>query len=281
MNTRRAGLGVHDADRCCTQQTSSAFASAHNAVLPSTPAVLRPALSCATRRTLSKAFARERSINLCKLRTLFRSPSCDAVKIRCRKRRTSRSARSQSTWSQSNRSSSGPFTATAVAASNVPIGSNVVVIATSTDSPDPRQRPFGPRHQSLSGRLSPTTSRSLVAPPGFPVTFRPPAFASRVIPSPLGTSAFLTVGPPTTTAAVSDPIGIATFRTCKMRPDWVPSRPRGGGTHPARSTLSAGACRFPAASPARPAPTSHLRAPDDEATSRVHSRSPARSFPHP
>lgn len=181
------------------------------------------------------------------------------MKIRCRKRRTSRSAWSQSTWSQSKRSSSGPFTATGVAASNLPIGSNAVVIATSTDSPDPRQRPFGPGQASLSGRLFETTSGSLAMLSRFPVAFRLPAFASRVIPSPLGTSAFLTVSPPTTTTAVSDPIGIATFRICKMRPDWVPSRPRGGGAHPARSTLSAGACRFTTASPARPASTSHLR----------------------
>jgi hypothetical protein len=69
----------------------------------------------------------------------------------------------------------------------------------------------------------------------FPVAFRLPAFASRVILRPLGTSAFLTVSPPTATNVASDPIGIATFRTCKMRPVWVPSRPRDGGAHPAGS----------------------------------------------
>jgi hypothetical protein len=115
---RRTGLGVHNADRRCTQQASSVFVPAHNAVLPSMPAVFRPALISATRRTLSKAFARDRNINLCKLRTLFRSPSLDAVKIRCRKRRTSSSTRSQSTWSQSGRLSSGPVTTTFAAASN-------------------------------------------------------------------------------------------------------------------------------------------------------------------
>ena len=55
---------------------------------PSTPAVKRPALRSVTRRTLKSVFARERSINFCRLRTLFRSPACDAVKIRCRNRRT-------------------------------------------------------------------------------------------------------------------------------------------------------------------------------------------------
>ena len=45
--------------------------------LPSTPAVLRPALSSVTRRTATSALARERSINFCRLRTFFRSPARD------------------------------------------------------------------------------------------------------------------------------------------------------------------------------------------------------------
>ena len=56
--------------------------------LPSTPAVLRPALISVTRRTATSALLRERSINFCRLRTFFRSPACDAAKIRCRSRRT-------------------------------------------------------------------------------------------------------------------------------------------------------------------------------------------------
>lgn len=96
--------------------------------------------------------------------------------------------------------------------------------------------------------------------PRFPAAFRPPAFASRVILRPLGISASLTVSPPTAAKATSDPNGIATFRTRKMRPEWVPSQPRGGGAHPAERSSSAGACRFPTASPARPATTSHPRA---------------------
>lgn len=69
----------------------------------------------------------------------------------------------------------------------------------------------------------------------FPVAFRLPAFASRVILRPLGSSAFLAVDPPTRTSPAPDPIGIATFRTRKMRPERVPSRPRDGGAHPAGS----------------------------------------------
>jgi len=80
---------------------------------PSMPAVLRPALTSVTRRTATSVFARERSINFCKLRTRLRSPACDAAKILCHKRRTSSSAVRQSMAYQSRMSSSGPFTITA------------------------------------------------------------------------------------------------------------------------------------------------------------------------
>ena len=94
----------------------------------------------------------------------------------------------------------------------------------------------------------------------FPVAFRPPAFASRVILFPLRSSAFLTVGLPTTTTHRPDPDGVTTFHTREMRPGWVPSRPRDGGAHPAGSlSPPAGACRFPAASPTRPTATTHQR----------------------
>jgi hypothetical protein len=52
MNTRRTGIGDHRADRRCTQPASSAFWDADNEAFPSTPAVWRPALNSATRRTL-------------------------------------------------------------------------------------------------------------------------------------------------------------------------------------------------------------------------------------
>jgi len=87
---------------------------------------MRPALSSVTRRTLTSVFDRDRSISFCRLRTRLRSPACDAVKIRCRSRRTSSSARSQLTLSQLQGPSSGPFTT--LVASNLPFGSSVVVI---------------------------------------------------------------------------------------------------------------------------------------------------------
>jgi hypothetical protein len=99
---------------------------------------------------------------------------------------------------------------------------NVVLVRPS--EPDVPIRPVIRDYQRESGHAVPLS-----------VAFRPPALASRVILRPLRTPAFLTVGPPTTTNIASDPIGIATFHTCKMRPDWVPSRPRDGGAHPAGS----------------------------------------------
>jgi hypothetical protein len=53
MNTRLTGIGFHASDRRCTQSASSAFWEASSAVLPSIPAVSRPALTSVTRRTLT------------------------------------------------------------------------------------------------------------------------------------------------------------------------------------------------------------------------------------
>src|SRR5262245_7895860 len=142
--TRLTGRATHGSARCRTHSARSSPASGVSAASPSTPAVLRPALTSVTRRTLTKAFDRHRSISFCKLRTLLRSPACDAVKIRCRKRRTFSSAESQLTPSQPPGPPSGPFTT--FVASNLPFGSSVLANMHLTGSPDPRQRPFGPGH---------------------------------------------------------------------------------------------------------------------------------------
>ena len=141
MNTRLTGLGSQRSWCCCAQSASSAFSWACNATIPSTPAVARPALISVTRRTPRSVLARERSINFCRLRTFFGSPACDAVKILCRRRRTSSSTRRQSIDDQSRTSPPGPFTMPAPAAgagcpalsilvaltvSNVPFGSGVM-----------------------------------------------------------------------------------------------------------------------------------------------------------
>jgi hypothetical protein len=162
----------------------SAFSQAASTMRPSTPAVLRPALSSVTRRTLNNALARERSISFCRLRTFFRSPALLAVKIRCRSRRTSSSTCRQSTASQSRTSSSGPFT---VAVSNLPLGSGVRVHQVVTGSPDPHQLPFGPgRHPYPTSYPRTIRRRCRSCDPRFPAAFRPSAFASWVILRPLG-----------------------------------------------------------------------------------------------
>ena len=74
----------------CTRTATSALAWEVSATSPSIPAVLRPALRCVTCRTLTSVFDRERSISFCRFLTLGQSPSCVALKIRCRSRRTSR-----------------------------------------------------------------------------------------------------------------------------------------------------------------------------------------------
>ena len=178
MYTRLTGIALNGSVLCCTLSTSCILASGVSTTSPSTPAVRRPALRSVTRRTLTSVFARERSINFCNRRTLERSPAFDAVKIRCRNRRTSASARRQSTWRQRSASSSGPLTTTSRVQLVLRFRDHVIFLF--TGSPDrvstlssPGTRPgIRPviRDRQLEGPA--ITSR-------FPAAFRPPAFASR------------------------------------------------------------------------------------------------------
>jgi hypothetical protein len=261
----------------CTLSASLALACGVSTTSPSTPAVSRPALRSVTRRTLISVFARERSINFCRLRTLFRSPAFDAVKIRCRSRRTSSSARRQSTWRQSKGASSGPFTTptVAVAVSNLSSGSGGLAIFLSTGSPDrvsallrpgtrpgypagyPRRPPGGGRHRvPVSRRVSAAGIR-------FSVILFPP-----------GSWAPLAVGLPDETCR-PDPDGVTAFRTHELRPGWVPPLPRGRRCSPGHVVSLTGACRSSAASPLYPASTSHRRGLLDEASTRIHAIHPA------
>ena len=88
MYTRLTGWALNGSMPCCIPPASWILASGLSTTSPSTPAVKRPALRSVTRRTLTSVFARDRSINFCRLRTLGRSPARDAVKIRWRNRRT-------------------------------------------------------------------------------------------------------------------------------------------------------------------------------------------------
>jgi hypothetical protein len=189
MNTRLTGSGFHDPGPRCTRSASCAFCWSSSTIRPSMPAVLRPALISVTRRTLTIAFARDRSISFCRLRTRFRSPACDAAKIRCLSRRTSPSARRQSTLRQPGIPSSGPFTmpiphasaCTCIAtASNLPFGSGGLRSSVSAGPPGSRQHPSGSGHQPgirpvIQGQRQKGAAR---VDPGFPLPFgcRPSLF---------------------------------------------------------------------------------------------------------
>ena len=166
MYTRLTGRACHGPELCCTQSARSDLTDESSTTIPSTPAVARPALTSVTRRTLSSVLARDRSINFCRLRTRLRSPACDAVKIRCRKRRTSPSTVCQSIADQSRGSSSGPFsTATSPAddagrvamMSNLSFGSGVVV-SVPAQAHLTRVSTLSGRAPALSGQLSGTAS---------------------------------------------------------------------------------------------------------------------------
>ena len=195
--------------------------------------------------------ARDRSINFCKLRTFLRSPACDAVKIRCRRRRTSPST-------------SGPVDRPPVESvvlrsvhqrGHAARGVQLVLRFRRhrhrflTGSPDPRQHPFGSGQLPVSGQLSETTGGGPAILPRFPVAFRPPAFASQVILSPLGDWAFLTVGLPATDVRRT-PTGLPRSTRTRYDRGGCLLYPGAAVLNPADWKSSAGACRFTAASPA-------------------------------
>ena len=93
----------------------------------------------------------------------------------------------------------------------------------------------------------------------FPVAFRPPAFASRVILSPLGNWAFLTVGLPAHDTVAGPQRGSHVPHARDTTGVGALLYPGDGGAHPADMRSPAGACRFPAASPCTPALASHQR----------------------
>src|SRR5215207_1244311 len=120
-------------------------------------------------------------------------------------------------------------------ASNLSVGSSVVVNRPSTGSPDPRQLPFGSGHQArypagYAGRSAegPTIMSR------FPVAFRPPAFASRVILHPPRNSISLTVDLPDPVAWPSTGLS----RSARTRFDRIgrPLPPRDSGALLASST---------------------------------------------
>src|SRR5260370_20864947 len=137
----------------CTCTAISARAWLVSATSPSIPAVLRPVLRCVTCRTLTRVLAQLRSISFCKFLASGQSPSCTALKIRPRSRRTCSSATRQSTQSQAPPSNegrpSGPFTKV----SNLPISSGIYARFVSK-AHLPTSAPLRARaSSSLSGQL--------------------------------------------------------------------------------------------------------------------------------
>ncbi len=114
MCTRLTARGCQQERLRCTRTANSARAWEVNTTSPSMPAVLRPVLRCVTCRTLTSVFDQLRSISFCRFLTLGQSPSCTALKILLRSRRTSCSCRCQSMESHPSAVSagskpSGPF----------------------------------------------------------------------------------------------------------------------------------------------------------------------------
>ena len=68
--------------------------------------------------------------------------------------------------------------------------------------------------------------------------------------------------------------GVPTFHTYELRPDWVPSRPRGRRCSPDRMPCPIGACRFPAANPYTLLAQPIDRAAFYEASTKVHAIHP-------
>ena len=174
-------------------------------------------------------------LSFCRLRTRLRSPSCVAVKICCRSRRTSSSTRRQSTASQSMISSSGPFTITV---SNLPIGCGVANQLLLTGSPDPRQLPFGPGSTPVSDQLC--GSHSAEEPNRAVAGFLSPFDRRRWL---LGSSCARWGVAPSSRSAYRrkrspDPNGVVMLRMNKIRPGRVPPLPRGRWCAPGRRLSS-------------------------------------------
>ena len=123
--TRRTGDGRCEPMLACTCTAISALAWLVSATCPSIPAVLRPVLRCVTCRTLTSVLLQLRSAASAGSWPAASHPSCTALKIRPRSRRTCSSWSRQSTRSQASPSNegrpSGPFTEV----SNLPVSSGI------------------------------------------------------------------------------------------------------------------------------------------------------------
>ena len=223
------------------------------------------------------ALARDRSINFCKLRTFLRSPACDAVKMRCRRRRTSPSTRGQSIDPQSRASPSGPFTSAAVPLWR-PTCPSVPGLRSSSSS-----QAHLTRVSTLSGPGScPYPASSARRPaegpascPGFLSPFGHRHSLPRSSVPRWGDWAFLTVGLPAP-ARGPDPIGVPTFHTHEMRPGWVPPVSRGRRCSPGRLEIPGRRLPLLSGQSLHPAPATHRpRLTHNETSTEVHAIHPS------
>src|SRR5215470_7007971 len=253
--TRLTATGCHDEMDWCTRTATSSLAVEVNASSPSIPAVLRPALRCVTRRTLTSVLDRLRSISFCRFLTFGQSCSCAALKIRCRSRRTSPSQDCQSMAAQPGTAPSGPFTITASTvvsdsmASNLPFGSGGLGRMASkahlpTSAPS-RVRAAARYPAGYPGR----PAEGWPCCPGFPLPYGTPALASWASCSRQGLRPSL---PPAYRHHLTapDPGGVSTFRMRELRPGWAPPLPRGQRCSRSRRRFA----RLPLAVPPRPGP---------------------------
>ena len=192
--TRLTGFGDHGRARWCTQSTKSALSRALTATLPSTPAVMRPALISATRRTLISALAREQH-QLLKIADLLQTPCL----------RGHEDPLPQPPYVLLNRPPPHSIPVNKVVLGSVHHDRGVQlapsVPASSLIGLRKLTRPASaPFQVKAPTSIRPVMREPLTKEPAsgsrFPAAFRLPAFASRVILPPLGNSAFLTVGLP-------------------------------------------------------------------------------------
>jgi hypothetical protein len=145
-------------------------------------------------------------------------------------------------------------------------------------SPGPRQRSFEPGTRPIRPVMREPLAEEPASGPGFLLPF-----GHRH--SLLGPScARWGITPPSRSAyrhkRLPDPVGVVTFRMHEIRPGWVPSVPRGRWCAPGRPNSPG---RHPPPSSSRPL-FSRLPHPtggsaNDEASSRIHLRSPVRPSP--
>jgi hypothetical protein len=174
-------------------------------------------------------------------------------------------------------SPAGPFTATCVVASNLSVGSGVIVIFAVwvhlTASARFRVRAPGP----VSGRLSTTAGwRTGII---VVVSRRLSAAGIRfsVILHPPGSCARLTVGLP---GCSPDLDGVSVFRTHELRPGWAPSVPRGRRCSSRPRPLPGRRLPLRSGQSLHPAGSSHRRGSClTRHLPRVHTCSPVRSSP--